>query len=78
MAAAHKFGREEDWPKATLCVLMAQKLDGHSTSSIGAIQRKFSYLGFNLDRDVIAMSLDALDEAGLIGVFHVDPPDELG
>ena len=26
----------------------------------------------------IAMDLEALAESGLIGVFHIDPPDELG
>lgn len=79
MDAALKFAQREDWVNATLCILYAQQLDGQSVTSIAKIQRKFFSLGFDLERVDIAMSLDALDEAGLIGVIQADdPPDELG
>lgn len=78
MAAALAFAQRGDWPQAILCILCAQKIDGQSSFSIGAIQRKFAELGFDLERVDIAMKLDELVENGLIGVFQVDPPDELG
>lgn len=78
MAAAIEFAQRGDWPQAILCILCVQQMDGQSVFSIDEIQLHLSELGFNLERVDIAMSLDALVETGLIGIRHIDPPDELG
>ena len=77
MIAAIEFAHRDDWPQAILCIICAQKMDGQSVLSVGDIQQKLALIGFERERVDIAMSLDALIENGLIGVFRIDPPDEL-
>lgn len=77
MKAAIEFAARGDWPQAILCILFCdQQLDGQSVFSAREIQQKFARCGIEVESAVVATSLKALAEEGLIGVFRVDPPDE--
>lgn len=79
MKAAVEFAQRGDWPPAILCILYChQQLDGQSVFSAREIQHKFALVGIEVESAVISTSLKALTEEGLIGVFRIDPPDELG
>ena len=65
LGTAHKFARDEDWKKATLCLLMAMHID-EKPMSISSIQQEFAYLGFKVERPLVRLCLEALHDDGLV------------